>query len=120
MIGYIAQGPVGSIFENVKLRIFAQRPVGLTAPDGHLSVVVQAIGPRGVVIAESPLCHEVMAPESLEEALAISRREGWRVGIDEKTAKMQGVIDRRRAGDRAKAPRHTFKKPRVAAMDDQP
>lgn len=104
MIGYIARGPVGSLFEHVKVRIFAQRPVSLTAPDGHLSVVVQAVGPRGIIIAESPLCKEVMAPEALEAALAISRREGWRIEIDEKTAKMQGVIDRRRAGDRGSRP----------------
>ena len=43
MIGYIARGPLGSLFENVKVRIFAQRPVSLTAPDGHLTVVVQLV-----------------------------------------------------------------------------
>lgn len=73
-ISYLATGPAGTRYENVKLRIVAQRVQGHPDQD-KLKTVVQVPG-----IPESPIAEQFLTPLELVGWLSESRRQGW--GID--------------------------------------
>lgn len=77
MIGYIAQGPAQSRYQNIKLRIAAFN-VEDSVLD-KLKVVVQVFDADGTLIPEDPIALEYMTHLDLVAYLSESRRQGWHI-----------------------------------------
>lgn len=76
-VAYLVQGPAGTRFESVQLRIVAFK-VHWWADPAQLKVVVQAMQ-DGIPIVSSPVAEDFMTPLELCAYLSQSLREGWDV-----------------------------------------
>lgn len=62
----------------VHLRLVAYTPSCVPVPAGHLRVIVQVVV-AGQPVAEDPLHIELMPAEDFDNALEISKAEGWEI-----------------------------------------
>ena len=75
MSAYIATGPAGSKFANVRLRIHAQKIRTHPNPD-ELKTTIQVMDGSDP-IAEDPITEAYLTPLELLDYLSQSSREGW-------------------------------------------
>lgn len=88
-MGFMVEGPKGSRFQAVRLRLFAGRPKDEVLPEETYRVATQAVTAEGFVVAEDPICDELMTRAELEEALALSRADGWEVHPCDETERVR-------------------------------
>ena len=70
---YLAEGPKGSIYQDVRLRVVS---VPLNSLQGDLKVVVQVVT-QGAADVLSPITWETMSPEDFDAYIQESARQGW-------------------------------------------